>query len=150
MKWIIDGLKNTNVEEAWICPFCKVMINEEDRRRLEGMKEMSATTLAPVFEASNVLIDLGIREPDWNSEKEVEKAVKAFESLLYVEQDLDRLQNLINQPKRLDTLKKSNEALELRDETLDKFPGLEDVVADINDQDKKIRELLGKMNSATP
>lgn len=114
------------------------------------MKEMSTTTLAPVFEASNVLIDLGIREPDWNSEKEVEEAVKTFESLLYVEQDLDRLQNLINQPKSLDTLKKSYEALELRDETLDKFPGLEDVVADINDQDKKIRELLGKMNSATP
>lgn len=148
LKWIIDGFKNTDVEEAWICPFCNVKISEKDRRRLEGMKEMSATTLAPVFEASNVLVDLGIKEPDWSSEEEVEEAVKAFESLLYVEQDLNRLQNLINQPKRLDTLRKDYKALELRDETLKRFPGLEDVVADINAQDKKIRELLGKMNSA--
>lgn len=148
LKWIIDGFKTTNVEESWICPFCNTIIGDEDRKRLEGMKGLSATTLASVFEASNVFVDLGIKEPDWSSEKEVEDAVEAFENLLYVEQDLNRLQNLINQPKKLDTLKKDYEVLKIRDETLGIFPGLEDVVADINSQDKKIRELLGKMSSA--
>lgn len=147
LSWLARGFEVSNFYDNGVCPFCGMTLNDEAVARLQEIKELNASSIKPLFQSSTLLADLGIAQPNYENEEEIESLKQAIFDLFRIRDNIQEVLALCQRARSLNTVNTEIKPLVLLNETKKRFPDIVQIADEINRNSTKLKKLIGQMKT---
>ena len=147
LSWLTRGFEVSSLYESGICPFCGMALNDEATARLHEIKELNTSSIKPLFQSSTLLADLGIKQPNYENEEEIESLKQEILELFRIRDNIQEILALCQRTNSLSTINNEIKPLILLDETKKRFPDIARIVDGVNRNSTELKKLIGQMKT---
>lgn len=145
VEWRSKGFEISDSFGIGVCPFCGQIIPEDTLRSLEELRALSSKDLKPALQATTLLSELGLQEPDYADEEEFERLKRDLQDLFRAYESVSAIIDYTYIGRGTTLLEGMPSELDVDPIVYRFFPELEALVLDVKARRDNLMAQIGKM-----